>query len=416
MRLWPQRKSAPETRDSLENPSVSLIEALTAGSAPVASGVSVNQESALNFIAVYAAVRILSEGVASLPFHVYQRSDRSRIRISDDPRAFLLDEQPNPEQTAFELWESVMGFLNLWGNAYLYQELNEGNGLARSLWLLRPDRTRPIRNAAGEKVFVTYLDSGEERILLPDEVIHFRAFGTGDVGISPIGVARSAIGIGIAADEYAGRFFSNDARPGGVIQYQGKLSDEQWRQAMSRWKEGHRGLSNSHLTAILDNGAEWRDVGIPPQDAQFLETRKFQIREVARLFNVQPYKLADLESGTVSYASVEAQQIDWVQHSLRPWLRRIEQQVKRTMFGSELDRRKGLYAEFLVEGVLRGDTKSRFQSYAIAIQNGWLSPADVREKENEPWVEGLDKYTAPGLKQDTSGDMKVKPEADDEDE
>lgn len=361
---------------------------------PSAAGVSVTPHNALNTIAVYASVRVLAESVASLPFHVYERNGRGRVRVWEDERAVILDDAPNPEMSAFELWELAMGHLNLWGNAYFYKVINQGTGLVSALWPLLPQNTRPVRLENGAKAFITFLQDGSEHTLLEDEVIHIRAFGTGDVGISPIGIARQAIGLSVAAEEYAGRFFANDARPGGIIEYPNSIKEDAYNEAVRRWKAGHQGLKNSHLMAILDNGAVWKDVGMPNKDAQFLESRNFQVREVARLFRIPPHMIGDLE-GAVTYASIEQQSLDFATYSLRPWLVRIEQQVKRSMFSSSLDKRRGLFPEFKQDGLLRSDTKTRYEAHAIAITNGWLSRNDVREMENLPLVDGLDEYLVP---------------------
>lgn len=391
--LGPQKVDTPqeEDRSSLAYPSAELQVAL--GAEGTWASPSVTAESALKMIAVYAAVRVLAEGVGSLPFHLYSKTaNSSRVRIIDDPRARLLDETPNPEMTAMELWESVMGHMNLWGNAYLYREINPATGLVQALWPLRPDMTYAQRRLEDNKLFyVTHLFNGEQTVLLPDEIIHLKAFGTGDVGISPIGVARQAIGTALAAEEYAGRFFANDARPGGIIEFGKPLTDDQIKDVINKWRASHQGLSRSHLTAILTNGATWKDTGMPLADAQFLETRHFEVREIARLFRVPPFLIADLE-GSSQYKSIEEQSINFLQFSLRPWLVRIEQQVKRGVFGSELDRSRGLYPEFKVDGLLRGNTKERYEAHNLALAGGWMSRAEVRELENLPRVDGLEEF------------------------
>lgn len=387
-------KQEEQRSSTLAHPSAELRIAL--GAEDSWAGPSVTEDSALKMVAVYASVRVLAEGVGSLPFHLYARQGSSRVRISDDPRARLLDEEPNPEMTAMELWEAVMGHMNLWGNAYLYREISPSTGLTTALWPLRPDMTYPSRRLEDNRLFyVTHLYNGEQRILLPDELIHLRAFGTtGDLGISPIGVARNAIGTALAADEYAGRFFANDARPGGIIGFEKNLTDDQLKEVINKWKASHQGLSRSHLTGILTNGAKWQDVGMPPADAQFLETRQYEVREIARLFRVPPFLIADLE-GSSQYKSIEEQSLNFVQYSLRPWLTRIEQQVKRTVFGSEIDRGRGLYPEFKADALLRGSTKERYEAYKLALEGGWMNRAEIRELENLPFVAGLDTYGNP---------------------
>lgn len=393
---------------SLENPSSDLIAALQqaelSGSAlelgaggSTYAGKVISPARALSMLAVYACVRVLAEDVGALPLHTFEkvvegdRRVRRRVHEEDDDRAMMLAEEPNPEITGQRLWELVTGHQNLWGNAYIFKVLG-GNGEAIELWPLPPDRTRPVRLQDGSKGYATTTDNGELRVLFGDEVIHLTAFGTGELGISPIGVARQAIGIAVAAEEYAGRFWANDGRPGGVIQTKTPIPDPDYERALRRWKAHHQGLERSHLVAFLDNGAEWKDVGIPPGDAQFIETRKFQVREIARMYRVPPYKIADLEAGSVSYASVEVQGIDYLTTALNPWLKRIEAGVKRGVFGSTLDRRRGLFAEFLRAAVLMGDTKTRYDSYAVGITNRFLTPNEARERENLPPLDGGDEF------------------------
>jgi HK97 family phage portal protein len=372
----------------LENPNVDLKTALSAYDDDIrssAAGVHVTPERALNVIAYNACVRVIAEAVGSLPFHVYKRSGRSRERIAADPRDFLLNEEPNPYQTAMVFRETVAGHALVWGNAYVLNQFSQKTGATEALWILNPATTAPYRTPDGALHYGSRLPSGEFVAFDAHEVIHVRAFGVGDLGISSVGVTRQALGISISADEYAGKFFANDGRPGGLIQYVGKLSDDQHRDALRRWRSAHEGVRKSHLVAILDNGAEWKDVGLPPGDAQFLETRRFEVREIARFFRVPPHMIADLE-GTVTHASIEQQSIDFVVHCLRPWLVRIEQAFRRIMFASPVDRGNGVFVEFLVDALLRGDLASRYSAYAVGRQWGFLSVNDILELENRPTI------------------------------
>jgi len=383
-----------EARSSnLSNPSSDLIAALEgiegvelgsgAGGSSVA-GKRITPSSALSMLAVYACVRVLAEDVGTLPLHLYGKRDEQgpngrrrvkfRVHEDEDERARVIGEEPNPELSAQDLWQLVTGWQLLWGNAYLHKIL-AGDGRVRELWPLRPDRVTPFKTTDGELMYELRLENGQREFLFADEVIHLRAFGTSsNLGISPIGVARQAIGIALAAEEYAGRFWSNDARPGGVLYTDQPIGDKEYERAQRRWRGRHQGLDKSHLMALLDNGVKWQDVGVPPGDAQFIETRKFQVREIARLYRVPPYKIADLEAGSVSYKSVEVQQIDYLQTALQPWLKRIEQGAKRGVFGSELDRAEGLYPEFVRAALLMGTTKERYEAHEIAIRSRFLLP------------------------------------------
>jgi HK97 family phage portal protein len=352
------------------------------GDGSTASGRVVSPDSALASIAVYACVRVLAESIASLPVHVYRRDGRSRLRVEDD-REFLLSQEPNPYMSAFTFWETVVGHALLWGNAYVLRTY-DGEGRADGLWPLNPRQTAPYRTEQGE-LFYGSLIAGETVAFDATDVMHVRAFGTGDLGISPIGVARQAIGESLAAEEYAGRFWANSARPGGVIQYDAKLTDDQHKAAVRRWKAAHEGVRRSNLVAILDNGAEWKDVGIPGKDAEFLDTRKWLPRQIASLYRVPPHMIADLE-GTVTFASIEQQSLDFVVHSLRPWIVRLEQALGRVVFRSLADRRLGIYPRFEVDGLLRGDAAGRWKAYAIARQIGAMSSNEIRALEDMPGI------------------------------
>lgn len=399
------------SRDStLENPANDLIAALSAsddlyigGGAGGSSvtGKVISPARALGIAAVYACVRVLAEDTGTMPLHSFEkvtlngRKVRERIHEEDDERAFMLGEEPNPELSAQTKWELTTGHMLLWGNAYDYKDPDPATGQVRALWPLPPDVTRPWRMKDGTLVYLTAVPgSSEPRVLFADEVIHYRAFGTGDVGISPIGLQRQAWGIALAAEEYAGRLWANNGRPGGVLQSDKPINDVEYERALRRYRARHEGLKNAHLVALLDNGVKWQDVGIPPGDAQFIETRKFQVREAARTFRVPPYKIADLEAGSVSYASVEVQQIDYLTSSLQPWLGRIEAGVKRGVYGSSTDRAAGRYARFQRAAILQGDAKTRWEVYQIGYQIKALTRNEIREREDLPPLEGGDDFPA----------------------
>lgn len=395
---------------TLESPSTDLVQAISLfdDGIPTAAGVRVSPETALRLISVYAAVRVISESIGSLPFPVYRKNDRSRERIhfTDDRRVFLLNEEPNPYMSAEQFWTTVIGHSNLWGNGYALVDFDKLTGAPNALWPLDPRQTAPYRTSEGKLYYGTTLVDGKTIALDPSEIIHVRAFGTGDVGISPIGVARQAIGEALAAEEYAGRFWQNDARPGGIIEYARKLNDADHAEALRRWRSAHEGIKRAHMVALLDNGAQWKDVGIPNGDAQFLESRKFGVRQIATLFRVPPHKIGDLE-GTVTHASIEQQSLDFVIDSLRPWCVKIEQAVKRTLFPAFTtdasgrpkltpDGEAGIFPELLVDALARGDMQSRYSSYAIGRQWGWLSANDILESENRPTIgEAGDVYLQP---------------------
>lgn len=360
------------------------------------SGVDVSPEDALGLTAVFACIRILAESVASLPLHIYKRlPNGGKARAVEHPMYAVLHNLANAEMTAFEVREVLMGHVGGWGNAYAEIELDRG-GRVRGLWPLRPDKMTVSR----ENMALTYTyrlpkpdEQGRtQRVFSADRILHIHGLGfDGIQGYSPIQLARQAVGLGLATEEFGARFFGNDARPGMVLQHPGKLGDEAHKRLQKSWQTSHGGLDKSHRVAILEEGLTIKEIGIPPEDAQFLQTRKFQIAEIARLYRIPPHMLADLDRAT--FSNIEHQSLEFVIHSLRPWLVRWEQAIQHKLF-TENERRQ-YFAEFLVDGLLRGDIKSRYEAYSIGRQNGWLSANDVRELENMNPVDGGDVYLVP---------------------
>lgn len=377
---------------TLAEPERWLVDAL--GGQPTHAGVRVNETTAMQSAAVYACVRILAETIASLPFPVYERiSTRGKARAPDHPLYSVLHDAANDEMTSFTLRETLMGHLSTWGNAYAEIE-RDNAGRIRALWPLRPDKTKPERNAVTKKLqYRTLLPDGTQAILPFDRVLHIPGLGyDGLVGYSPIAIARQAIGLSLATEEFGSRFFGEGAHPGGIIEYPGTLSDTAYERYKKDVQEKYGGLGKSHRLMVLEQGLKYTQVGIPPEDAQFLETRKFQLNEIARIFRVPPHMIGDLERAT--FSNVEQQSIDFVVHTIRPWLVRWEQSIKLKLFSVAEQRR--FFAEFVVDGLLRGDIKSRYEAYAVGRQNGWLSANDIREMENLNAIDGGDIYLVNG--------------------
>ena len=360
--------------------------------ASTGAGVSVSEESSLRYSAVFACVRVLSETVAQLPLHVYQRLPQGKERASNYPLYRLLHDEPNPLMTSFEFREALQGHLALWGNAYCEIEYN-GAGRVVALWPLRPDMMQEVRRNADDTLSYLYQLPDGKQVLLPGwQVWHIRGLSPdGITGYSPIGLARQAIGLGLAAEEFGARFFGNDARPGGVLQHPGVLGDDAAQRLARSWESRHGGLARSHRVAILEEGMTYQQIGVPPEDAQFLETRKFQRSEIAGLFRVPPHLIGDLERAT--FSNIEHQSIQFVEYTMMPWLVRWEQAINLRLIPPK--EQKKYYAEFLVDGLKRGDLGSRYTAYAVARQNGWMSANDIRELENMNPVDGGDVYLVP---------------------
>lgn len=340
-----------------------------------ASGRSVTPGESLQLVAVFACVSLIAETIGTLPLLVYRSlPNGARERDPSHPLYAVLHDRPNPEMTSVELWECLVGHLALRGNAYA-QIVPLGSG-AVELWPLRPDRMQVFRDQGLRYLYT--LPSGENRRLDPREVLHARGFSSdGLIGYSRVTLAREAIGLGLALEEYSARLFSNGAEPGGVLQHPGRLSKEAAGRLKEAWEEAHRGLSKSHRVAVLEEGLEWKNVSMSNEDAQFLEQRRFSRGEVATLFRVPPHMIGDVERSTSWGTGIEQQAISFVQHTLRPYLVRIERRL-----GLDVLTEPTHFAEFLVDGILRGDLKTRMEAYQIMRMSGLRTANDIARWEN----------------------------------
>lgn len=361
---------------------------------PSSSGVTVTPESSLCYTAVLACVRVLAEGVASLPCILYERFDvgghdaKRRARSHQVYR--LLHDAPNGVMTALEFFEVGMAHALLWGNFFAEIEWSP-RGQVLGLWPLPAWRVTPGWSREG-KSYRLQIDGQADTVLSDYQVLHVPGFGYDGVsGRSMISLAREAIGLGLAAERYGGSVFGSGVVPGGVLEHPGQLSDEAYKRLQESWSGRHQGLANAQRLAILEEGMKYDKVGIPPEDAQFLETRRFQRSEIAGIFRVPLHMIGDLERAT--FSNIEQQSTEFLTNSLAPWLRRWEQRVDRSLLvGRERER---FYAEFLVDALLRGDTATRYAAYATGRQWGWLSVNDIRARENMNPVDGGDEYLVP---------------------
>ncbi|MCH3955253.1 phage portal protein [Garciella nitratireducens] len=348
------------------------------------SGKPVNEHTAMQMTAVYSCVRILAEAVAGLPLHLYKyTASGSKEKALSHPLYFLLHDEPNPEMSSFVFRETLMTHLLLWGNAYA-QIIRNGKGEVIALYPLMPNRMSVDRDYSGA-LYYTYTRYSDEAptmngmtvTLRPSDVLHIPGLGfDGLVGYSPIAMAKNAIGMAIACEEYGAKFFANGAAPGGVLEHPGTIKDPQ--KVRDSWNAAYQGSSNSHRVAVLEEGMKYQSIGISPEQAQFLETRKFQINEIARIFRVPPHMVGDLEKS--SFSNIEQQSLEFVKYTLDPWVIRWEQAISRSLLRP--DEKKLYFAKFNVDGLLRGDYVSRMNGYATARQNGWMSANDIRELEN----------------------------------
>jgi HK97 family phage portal protein len=354
------------------------------------AGISVSEESAMRTSAVYACVKILAETVASLPLHLYKKNGNKKSKAEEHPLFSCLYEIPNAETTSFNFREVMMTALLLWGNAYA-RIIRDKQGHVKELWYLRPDLMTVSRDN-NKKLKYDYADENGGMIKYrPDQIFHVKGLSYDGVkGLSPIGQMKEAIGLSLATESYGAAFFGNGARPGGVIEYPGTLKDPE--KLRESWNKVFQGSKNSNKTAVLEAGAKFHTIGLPPEESQFLETRKFQINEICRIFRVPPHLVGDLEKAT--FSNIEHQSIEFVQHTIRPWLVRWEQEISRSLLSDE--ERTMYFARFNVDGLLRGDYASRMQGYATARQNGWMSANDIRELEEMNPISGGDIYLVNG--------------------
>lgn len=356
------------------------------------SGKTVTERTALQTSAVYSCVRILSETIASLPLHVYEVTKSGSEKADKHPLYTLLHNEPNPEMTSFVFRETLMSHLLLWGNAYA-QIIRDGRGNIHSLYPLMPDRMTVERNDVGELYYTYQSDKGSVLIKRSD-VLHIPGLGfDGLIGYSPIAMAKNAIGMAIATEEYGARFFANGASPGGVLEHPGIVKDPG--KIRESWNAVYQGSGNAHRIAVLEEGMKFQSIGIPPEQAQFLQTRKFQINEIARIFRIPPHMIGDLEKS--SFSNIEQQSLEFVKYTLDPWVVRWEMSMQKALLSQT--EKSQYFIKFNVDGLLRGDYASRMQGYATGRLNGWLSANDIRELENMnriPEEQGGDLYLVGG--------------------
>ena len=341
--------------------------------------------------AVYACVRIIAETLATLPLNVYRDlQPRGRSKATTHPWYSVLHDRPNPAMSAVDFWECIIGHAVLRGNAYAEKVAQPGGKF--ELWPLRPDRmTVDCNETTGYPIYQYRPNANGAAITLPRErvfVVHGLGYD-GLRGYSPVTLHREAIGLSMALEEHGARLFGNGAQPGGVLQSKDRLSDDAVQRMAASWAEAHQGLSNAHRVAILEEGTTWQQVGMSSDDAQFLESRRYQLGEIARIFRVQPHKIGDLTNAT--FSNIEHQAIEYVVDTIRPWAVRIEAAISLQLIPPET----GYSAKFVLDGLLRGDQQSRYAAYSVGKQNGFLSANDIRELEDQnpiPADQGGDTY------------------------
>ena len=349
------------------------------------SGERVDEKSAMQIATVYACVRLLAETVAGLPLHLYRTKDggSAKERAMDHPLYKLLYRQPNPEMTSFSFREVMMTHLLLWGNCYA-QIIRDGKNGVLGLYPLLPENIEIDRDDKGQIFYIyhAYTDekpgeNNKDIYFRRDEIFHVPGLGfNGLVGFSPIAMMKNALGTTLAVEKYGSSFFKNGAQPSGVLEHPGVLKDPS--KIRENWSAVYGGANNAHKVAVLEEGMQYKAISLPPEDSQFLSTRQFGVNEICRIFRVPPHMVQDLEHAT--FSNIEHQSIDFVVHTLTPWLVRFEQAIVKDLLMEE--EQDEYFPKFNVDGLLRGDYQSRMQGYATGISNGFLSPNDVHRLEN----------------------------------
>ena len=374
-------RSSPNTPStSLANPASWMFDG-----AASKTGIAITEDSAMRLSAVFGAVRVISETIASLPWEVKQDAGDSTRSASAHPINKLIH-HPNGMMTDFNFREVCQAHLCLHGNAFIAIRRNEA-GQPVKLIPVHPDRVE-VKVYKDEKFYT--IDQGKETFD-DTEMIHILGLSfDGIIGKSVIEAARESIGLGLAADQFGGSFFGNGANVSAILTHPGRLSDEAYKRLMASWARRYSGLDNAHKTAILEEGMNLQKVSISPQESQFLETRKFGVEDIARFFRIPLAYLGSLENSSTR-ANIEEQGIQFQRNTVLPWVKRWEAEFNRKLFPGQED----YFIRMNMDGLLRGDISSRYSSYAVARQWGWMSVNDIRKHESLEPIDGGDIYLQP---------------------
>jgi HK97 family phage portal protein len=369
-----------ERKGWAQKPFWSWVDRIGSGGGYSKTGLTINADNALGCSAYYAGVTLIAQTVGQVPLMLYERLEpRGKKRATDNQLYDLLHDAPNPEMPAYTFKETLQGHLLTWGNAYCEIQWDPLYEIPTALWILRPDKMLVRRNEKGAIEYIYTLPNGNTGILPPKNVLHIPGFGyDGLIGYDPLTLWKEAIGLAKAAEEFGAKVFTG-ANLRGVLTHPDKVSPDAEKRMRASWEDLYNGLNNAHRTAILQEGVTFQDVGMPPEDMQMLQTRAFQKEEIAMILHI-PSRFLNAKTESSDYANVEQSSIELVTYCLTPWFTRWEQTInQKLILGAD---RKKYFSEFLTASLLRGDLKSRYDAYAIAKNNGWLSPDEIRELEN----------------------------------
>jgi HK97 family phage portal protein len=363
------------------------------GPAPMRTGAGglVSADAAMQLAAVYSCVRVLTETMASLPLVVYKRrADGGKDRVTDHWLAKLLCKRPNAYQNPFEWREMLQGHLALRGNAYC-QIISNSRGVITELMPIHPDRVSIEVMDGGDYRYIVKKSDGSEQIFTRGSIWHLRGLSSdGIIGLSPIAAARSSLGAALAAQDYGNRFFSNDAKPtGGWIEFPGSFKDHAAKQAFRDSYQKQQGGANRGKVLVLENDMKYHEIGMNNKDSQFLETRKYQATDIARIFRVPPHLIGDLDRAT--FSNIEQQSLEFIIHTMTPWAMRWESSIEFELSPEDA----GLEFAFDFTSLMRGDADSRAKYYGSGISNGWMTRNEARIAENLNPLPGLNEPLRP---------------------
>lgn len=354
------------------------------------TGKNVSSQKAMRLTAVFGCIRVLSESIGMLPCNLYKVTDKGKEKAVNERLYKLLSLKPNGYMTPQEFWELLIVCLCLRGNFYAYKV--KALGEVVELLPLDPGCVQPKLNSQWEPVYQVTFPDGSTDVLGQDDIWHVRILTLdGLIGLNPIAYAREAIALGLATEEHGSRLFKNGAVTSGVLRTEQTLTDEAYGRLKKDFEERHTGLGNAHRPMILEMGLDWKSMALNAEDSQFLETRKFQLEEICRLYRVPMHMVQNTDRAT--FNNIESLGIGFINYSLVPYLTRIEQRIN---IGLVRESKQGtFYAKFNAGALLRGDMKSRFESYATAINWGMYSPNDCLELEDRNPRPGGDVYLTP---------------------